>query len=227
MVIFVRFRPLTPNQKEQQPVLTSKPKTGSASASRSSKKSLKEDGEQFSTLNFACCGVLRLPFVCLIFDCSQKKSFCSLSFHLSEVMLSHIVLSLLHWPFCCCAWIQAVLCWAVLRNCFGDFVLAITTLRGKLGPRQCTQNNLISQFDTSPFQPFAHSLKGSMALFGPSRSLVQCLYRVCACEHDTFTYLLFPLIDSENDVSMSQLLSACEPQSFSKFNNKCQRVESI
>ena len=139
MVIFVRFRPLTPNQKEQQPVLTSKPKTGSASASRSSKKSLKEDGEQFSTLNFACCGVLRLPFVCLIFDCSQKKSFCSLSFHLSEVMLSHIVLSLLHWPFCCCAWIQAVLCWAVLRNCFGDFVLAITTLRGKLGPRQCTQ----------------------------------------------------------------------------------------
>ena len=26
---------------------------------------------------------------------------------------------------------------------------------------------------------------------------------------------------------MSQLLSACEPQSFSKFNNKCQRIESI
>ena len=95
------------------------------------------------------------------------------------------------------------------------------------GTKAMHPNNLISQFDTSPFQPFAHSLKGSMALFGPSRSLVQYLYRVCACEHDTFTYLLFPLIDSENDVSMSQLLSACEPQSFSKFNNKCQRVESI
>lgn len=40
------FRPLTPNQKEQQPVLTSKPKTGSASASRSSKKSLKEDDSE-------------------------------------------------------------------------------------------------------------------------------------------------------------------------------------
>ena len=80
MVIFVRFRPLTPNQKEQQPVLTSKPKTASASASRSSKKSLKEDGEQFSTLNFACCGGLRLPFVCLIFDCSQKKKFLFLVF---------------------------------------------------------------------------------------------------------------------------------------------------
>ena len=66
-----------------------------------------------------------------------------------------------------------------------------------------------------------------MALFGPSCSSVQYLYRVCACEHDTFIYLLFPLIDSENDVSMSQLLSACEPQSFSKFNNKCQRIESI
>lgn len=157
----------------------------------------------------------------------SKNSFCSLSFHLSEVVLSHIVVSLLYWPFCCCAWIQAVLCWAVSWNCFGDFVLAITTLRGKPGPRQWTQNNLLSQFDTSPFQPFAHSLIGSMALFGPSRSLVQCLYRVCACEHDTFTYLLFPLIDSENDVSMSQLLSACEPQSFSKFSNKCQRVESI
>lgn len=26
---------------------------------------------------------------------------------------------------------------------------------------------------------------------------------------------------------MSQLLSACEPQSFSKFNNKCQKIESI
>ena len=80
MVIFIRFRPLTPNQKEQQPVLTSKPKTGSASASRSSKKSLKEDGEQFSTLNFACCGGLRLPFVCLIFDCSKKKTFLFLVF---------------------------------------------------------------------------------------------------------------------------------------------------
>lgn len=125
MVLFVRFRPLTPNQKEQQPVLTSKPKTGSASASRSSKKSLKEDGKQFSTLNFACCGGLRLLFVCLIFDCSQKKSFCSLSFHLSEVVLSHMVVSLLYWPFCCCAWIQAVLCWALLQNCFGDFVLTL------------------------------------------------------------------------------------------------------
>ena len=84
-----------------------------------------------------------------------------------------------------------------------------------------------SQFDTSPSQSFAHSLNGSMALFGPSCSSVQYLYRACACEHDTFIYLLFPLIDSENDVSMSQLLSACEPQSFSKFNNKCQRIESI
>ena len=66
-----------------------------------------------------------------------------------------------------------------------------------------------------------------VALFGPSCSLVQFVYRVCACEHDAFTYLLFSLINSENDVSMSQLLSICEPQSFSKFNNKCQRIKSI
>ena len=145
-------------------------------------------------------------------------------------MLSHIVVSLPYWPFCCSRKsrrFSVELYYGTVLGLCTYFVLAVTTLRGKLDPKQCTQNNPRSQFDTSLSQSFAHSLKGSMALFGPSCSLVQYLYRVCTCEHDTFTYLLFPLIDSENDVSMSQLLSACEPQSFSKFNNKSQRIENI
>ena len=46
MGIFFRFRPLSQNQREQQTVNSSKPKTGAVSASRLSRKTWKEDGKQ-------------------------------------------------------------------------------------------------------------------------------------------------------------------------------------
>ena len=51
--MFFRFRPLSQNQKEQQSVNSSKPKSGVASASRLSRKSWKEDGKQCMLFNIS------------------------------------------------------------------------------------------------------------------------------------------------------------------------------
>ena len=48
VVAFFRFRPLSQNQKEQQTVTSSKPKSGATSASRLSRKTWKEDGKNCS-----------------------------------------------------------------------------------------------------------------------------------------------------------------------------------
>ena len=48
VVTFFRFRPLSQNQKEQQTVTSSKPKSATSSASRLSRKTWKEDGKSCS-----------------------------------------------------------------------------------------------------------------------------------------------------------------------------------